>query len=396
VRRQGSLAVAVLAFGAGAAWALAQGRPVPTDPHAPTPAPVVRVAAPPRGTHRVIVRAQGTVEPPTVSDLVAEVSGRVTWVSPALAAGGFFEEGDLLLEIDRADYDNGVRQARAARDRADAALALEKAEFGRAVALAERDVASASALDRRRHAERSARAALEETRAALDRARRDLDRTHLRAPFAGRVRRTSVDVGQFVARGAPLASLFAVDFAEVRLPVRDDDLAFLDLTLGYRDEAEARPLPAVTLRGRHAGASHAWRGRIVRTEGEIDARSRMLHLVARVEDPYGRRDARPPLAVGMFVAAEIEGHVLEDVLELPRAALRADDRILVVDPEDRIRLRPVEVLRRDGERVIARASLAPGERLCLSRLEPATDGMRVRPLETGSAPDPTQLAGSAP
>jgi hypothetical protein len=98
----------------------------------------------------------------------------------------------------------------------------------------------------------------------------------------------------------------------------------------------------------------------------------------------------------MFVAAEIEGRVLEDVLELPRAALRGEDRILVVDPEDRIRLRPVEVLRRDGERVIARASLAPGERLCLSRLEPATDGMRVTPLEAASAPDPTRLAESAP
>ena len=390
------MALAVVALGVVAAWALAQGRPVPADPHDPAPVPVVRVAEPRRGIHRVIVRAHGTVEPRTASDLVAEVSGRVTWVSPALAAGGFFEEGDLLLEIDRADYDNAVRQARAARDRAEAALALEKAELGRAVSLAERDVASASALDRRRHAERSARAGLEEARAGLDRARRDLDRTRLRAPFAGRVRRKNVDVGQFVARGAPLASLFAVDYAELRLPVRDDDVAFLDLTLGHRDEAETRPLPAVTLRGRHAGAEHTWSGQVVRTEGEIDARSRMLHLVARVEDPYGLRHAHPPLAVGMFVAAEIEGRVLEDVLELPRAALLGEDRILVVDPEDRIRLRPVEVLRRDGERVIARASLAPGERLCLSRLEPATDGMRVRPLETGIAPEAARLSETAP
>jgi len=396
VRREGRIALAVAALGVAAAWELAQGRPVPANPHAPTPVPVVRVTEPRRGTHRVIVRAQGTVEPRTASELVAEVSGRVTWVSPALAAGGFFEEGDLLLEIDGADYDNAVRQARAARDRAEAALALEKAELDRAVTLAERDVTSASALDRRRLAERSARAALEETRAGLERARRDLDRTRLRAPFAGRVRRKNVDVGQFVARGAPVASLFAVDYAELRLPVRDDDLAFLDLDLGHRDGAETRPPPAVTLRGRHAGALHTWRGQIVRTEGEIDARSRMLHLVARVEDPYGLRDAHPPLAVGMFVAAEIEGRVLEDVLELPRAALHGEGRILVVDAEDRIRVRAVEVLRRDGESVIARASLARGERLCLSRLEPATDGMRVRPLEIGIEPVATRLDGSAP
>ncbi len=381
VKREGAIASLVLALGVGAAWTLAQGRPVPADPRAADVAPVVRVAAVEPGDHRVVVHTQGTVEPRTASDLVAEVSGRVTWVSPALAAGGFFEAGETLLEIDRADYESAVRRARAARDRSASALDLQAAELARTLSLVERNVASAAMLDQRRHAERTARAALEESRAALERALRDLARTRLRAPFAGRVRSKGVDVGQFVARGAALAELYAVDFAEVRLPVRDEDLAFLDLFLGYAGEGDAPRWPEVVVRGRFAGVEHAWRGRIVRTEGEIDPRSRMLYLVARVEDPYRRHGDGPPLAVGLFVAAEIEGRLLERVLELPRSVVHERDRILVVDAEDRIRIRPVEVLRHDGERVLARARLVPGERLCLSRLENATDGMKVRPLD---------------
>lgn len=396
MRREGTSALVVLALAGGVTWTLARGRPLPAQPHTTPTIPVVRVVAATPGTHRMVVRTQGTVEPRTASDLVAEVAGRVTRVSPALAAGGFFEAGDALLEIDRADYENAVRRSLAARERAESELELRSAELARTIALEERDVASASALDERRYAERTARAALEEARAELDRAQRDLSRTHVRAPFAGRVRRKNVDVGQFVARGAPLAQLYAVDIAEVRLPVRDEDLAYLDLSLRYRGEDKTQPLPGVILRGRFGGDTHTWHGRIVRSEGEIDTRSRMLHLVARVEDPYGRRDARPPLAVGMFVEAEIEGRVLTDVLDLPRSALRADDRILVVDAEDRIRMRAVGVLRHDGERVIARARLAAGERLCVSRLENATDGMLVRPLETELTAESTEVAGRAP
>jgi len=383
VKRERTLAVALVTLTAGAAWALAQGRAVPADPGAEPAPPLVRVSDVPPGEHRVVVPTHGTVEARTASDLVAEVSGRVTWVSPSLVAGGFFEAGDGLLEIDRSDYENAVRSARAARDRAQSELELQSAELARTLTLAERQVASGSIVDQRHHAARTAAAALEEAAAALDRALRDLERTRLVAPFAGRVRSKIADVGQFVARGTPLAQLYAVDFAEIRLPIRDEDLAFLDLSLGYRGDGDARPAPKVTLRARFGGSEHTWPAHIVRTEGEIDARSRMLHAVARVEDPYGRRDSRPPLALGMFVAAEIEGRVLSEVLELPRSALRGGDRLLLVDAEQRIRIRPVEVLRRDGERVIARASIAPGERLCLSPLGTATDGMAVRAVAHG-------------
>ncbi len=380
---------ALLLLGACAAWALAQGRPVPvSEPEGLAP-PVVRVIDVVPGPLRILVRAHGTVQPRTESDLVPEVSGRVTWLSPALATGGFFGADDLLLEIDRGDYENAVRRARAKLAQSESQVRLAQAELERAITLAERDVASASALDRQQSAEKVTMAVHEEAEAALDQALRDLERSHLRAPFAGRVRSKSVDVGQFVARGAPVARLYAVDFAEVRLPVRDADLAYLDIPLGYRGSAaSATEGPTVFLRGHFAGRRLKWQGRIVRSEGEIDAQSRMLHLVARVEDPYGRYDDRPPLSVGLFVEAEILGRTLEDVLVVPRAAVRQDGRIAVVDADERLRLRQVEVLRLEGENAVVRARLDAGERLCISLPAMAVDGMRVQALsfegETGA------------
>ena len=222
-------------------------------------------------------------------------------------------------------------------------------------------------------------AALRETRAALDQAERDMARTEVRAPYTGRVRATSVDVGQFVNRGAPMATLYATDYAEVRLPIPDDDLAYLDLPLWHRGDKAAEG-PEVVLSARFAGGQHSWRGRIVRTEGEIDPRSRMVHVVARVEDPYAPSDGRPPLAVGLFVEAEIQGRRAEGVYVVPRAALRASGTVYLIDADERLRIRTVEVLRSTREQVIVGAGLSDGDRVVVSPFDTAVDGMHIRPL----------------
>lgn len=214
----------------------------------------------------------------------------------------------------------------------------------------------------------------------LVQAERDLARTSLRAVFTGRVRDESVDVGQFVTRGAPIATLYAVDWAEVRLPVPDEELAFLDLPLVWRDGSANPPGPDVRLFARFGGAEREWRGRVVRTEGEIDARSRMVHVVARVEDPHGRASDgdSSPLAVGLFVRGEIQGRVAPGVVVLPRAALRGDRQVLVLDAEGRLRFRDVVVLRSLRDQIVVSAGLSAGERVCVSALETVVDGMQVR------------------
>ena len=231
-------------------------------------------------------------------------------------------------------------------------------------------------------ADRVAEAILEAAKVSLDQARRDLNRTEIVAPFDGRVRDEKVDVGQFVSRGASIAKLYATDFAEIRLPLADRQLKYLDLP-GIRQAFDASEGPTVRLRAHFAGAEHTWSGRIVRTEGEIDARSRMVHVVARVENPYRverSADDRPPLAIGLFVRAEIEGPIEQGVTVVPRSALRDDRELMVVDAEDRLRLRTVDVLRIDREEVLIRTRLGAGERVCVSPLEVVVDGMRVRAI----------------
>ncbi len=334
------------------------------------------------------VNTHGTVAPRSESDLVPQVSGPVVRVAPSLVSGGFFEEGEVLLEIDPRDYRVALERARATLVRSESEYARAEKELGRLLTLRERNVASDSQVDDAENAERVAGAAVREARAQLEQAERDLDRTRLRAPFRGRVREESVGVGQFVNRGSPIAKLYATDYAEVRLPISDRELGFLELPVLRANGHSAEPGPRVTLRAEFAGAEHSWQGALDRTEGEIDARSRMIHVVARVQDPYAQGD-RPPLAVGLFVRAEIEGRRVEGAYVLPRSALHggADGRyrVWVVDGEDRLRAREVEVLRAQQEQVVIGGGLEPGLQVVVSPLETPIEGMAVRAqLEPGT------------
>ncbi|MEE8584335.1 MAG: efflux RND transporter periplasmic adaptor subunit [Acidobacteriota bacterium] len=372
----------VLAAGAYGAWYLVQTRP-PVETKPPEVIlPLVRTQTAVPQSVQFKVQAQGTVAPRTESALVSEVAGRVIEVSPSLADGAFFEAGDLLLRIEPHDFELTVVRTRAEVARAEHRLEIEKAE----AEVARREWESLgggekpSPLVLRQPQLAEARAALASAQAVLKQAQRNLERTVLRAPYAGRVRQKSVDVGQYVTVGSALARLYSVDYAEVRLPIPDRQLAFVRLPFEYRNDSQPKAGPRVRLSAEFAGKRHHWWGRIVRTEGEIDPQSRMIHAVAQVEDPYGRQGpaGRPPLAVGLFVQAEIYGKQADGVFILPRAALRGPGRMIVVDSDNRLRFRQVEVLRSQGEQVIISSGLEEGERVLLSPLDTAVEGMRVR------------------
>ena len=379
------LPLAVLGLGVFATVAMIEARAEPETKPVEIPPLLVRVITVEPETLSLKVRAEGTVAPRTESQLVPEVAGRVVEVSPSLAAGGFFEEGEALLKIEAREYDLAVIRANAAIAQAKLRLATERQEAevarkewralgqGEPNPLVVREPQIAEAL-----------AALASAEAALEQAKFDLERTVVRAPYAGRVRSKQVDVGQFVQRGAPVATLYSVDLAEVKLPIPDAELEFVNLPLAYRGAAESARGPAVTLTARFAGREHKWRGRIVRTEGEIDPATRMVHAIAQVEDPYapGRDARRPPLAVGMFVEAEIDGRRVSNIVRLPRTALRGDSRVLVVDSTNRLYYREVDIFRLDRDRALVRGGLEPGDRVCVSNIEAAVNGMKVRISES--------------
>ena len=383
--------IAIILISALATRALVRSRPEVETREVEPLAPLVRVIEVERQDLAFGVHAQGTVLPRTETTLISQVAGEIVRTASSFETGGFFSRGETLVELDSRDYQVAVRRASA--QVAQARLQVVQQEAEAEVAIEEwRQLGEGepSALVSRQPQVAQARAALEAAEAELEKAELDLERTRIRAPFDGRIRSKRVDLGQFLTPGTPLATIHATDYAEVRLPVADDQLAYLDLPFAYRAGAGAVG-PAVELRAHFGKRPHSWRGRIVRTEGELDARSRMLNLVARIENPYARvagESDRPPLVVGMFVEAEIEGRPASAVAVLPRSALRPEGdgyQVLVVDGDNRLRFRDVEVVRLEGERAIVGDGLAAGDAVCVSPLDIATDGMKVRVAATEEA-----------
>jgi len=347
-----------------------------------TAMPVNTISAEPAGDH-FVVEAQGTVQPQTQTTLVPEVSGKVTEISEEFVAGGFFRAGEVLVEIDPSDYETAVKQAEAELAAARAQLSDERSRSQQA----RRDWEQLHGGERepsdlvlRIPQLEQARASVQAAEAALARAQRDLERTRISLPYDGMVRSRSVDIGQYVSVGTTLGVAFAVDVAEVRLPLPDRDLAFVNLPQPGREQG---PRPTVRFYGDVSGQRGSWTGKIVRTEGVIEETTRLTYAVARIQDPYGLLgEERPvPLPMGTYVQAEIRGRSASGLIELPREALRDGDRLFIADEDDRLEIRNVDVVRSTPERVYLAGSIEPGERVITTAITAPIPGTRLNVRE---------------
>ncbi|MBC54895.1 MAG: efflux transporter periplasmic adaptor subunit [Gammaproteobacteria bacterium] len=328
------------------------------------------------------VSSQGTVAPRTQTTLVAEVSGRVMSVSDKLVAGGFFNEGEVILRIDPADYQVAVDQAQANLLTAQAQLAQEQAQANQAARewdLSGRPRDSAPAIALRTPFLREAEARVLYSESELRRAQRQLDRTTVRAPYDALVRVKHADIGQYLGTGSQIADVFATDYAEIRLPLSDSDLRWL--TLPKPGQLAPADATNVTLSATMAGKQHHWQAEIVRTEGIVDINSRMHYAVARIEDPYGLRGSSnmPALPAGTFVNANIEGIHITGVFDIPLEALRTGNQVLTMDPEQRLRQRQVNVIRSEADRVFVNEGLNDNDSVIVSPVAIPIEGMRVNP-----------------
>ena len=368
------------------AYGLVKTAPAPERVEFEEVATTIRVMAVQRSDVQLEVISQGSVVPQIKSELVPEVNGRVKWVSPNLVAGGYFSEGEVLLRIDDQDYSATVARSKATLTRAEAEEELARFELKRMEELVKRRLTSQSSLESILRNHRIALASLEDARIALDQAHRDLRRTEIRAPYDGLVRTQKVNVGQYLGRGDSIASIYASGSIEVRLPVADRQLAYLDLPLGYRGELASTP--EVILFTNYGGKHYEWVGKLVRTEAEIDAKSRMVTAVARVvnDDDRQEQTQQPSLPVGLFVNARIKGRWARDVAILPRAALRDQTQVLVVSEDNRLHFRQVEILRFDQDNVIIQSGLQTGELVNISPIQVVVEGMRVNPIIEAGLP----------
>ena len=361
----------ILAAAIAAVVVMTGMRPAPPKKERVQLDPLVEVLVLEEMTANFEVRSQGTVRPRTETILSAEVSGTITSISPKFVAGGLFDKNEVLMRIDPTNYDVAFKQA-------EAQVELRQIEYDGARKLrsqgyrAEAEYASAAA-------------ALATAEAELVRARRNLERTYIRLPYAGIVRAKDSDLGQFVNPGTRLGVVFAIDFAEVRLPLTDRDLAFVELPEAS-EVAAAGSIdgPAVTLSAVQKGRPAEWAARIVRTEGVVDEKSRVTYVVAQIADPYRLRGEGRELPVGTFVSARIQGTVAEDVVRVPRAIVRGSDQLVFVDEDDKIQIRSVDIARSDENYIYVRGGARAGDRVVLTALEAPLNGMSVRTQDGGA------------
>lgn len=371
----------VLSLGCGLAYAIWVGKPGP-EPELATevPLPVVDVVIATPLQRSLSVETQGTVRPLREIKLVSQVSGRVASTSPRFAAGGFFDANEALLKVEDIDYQFVI--ARAESQVADARQRVAE-EQGRALQAQRewRDLGSEQGNDLflRKPQLAAAQAALKASEANLAAARLDLERTSISAPFAGRISEKYVDIGQYITPGTAIATVYDTDVAQVRLPLTGRQVALLDLPLSYDNQqaSEAGGAP-VLLRAGFANQLWEWQGRIVRTDANIDESSRLVYAVAEIDKPFAQDvgSERPPLFPGLFVEATITGRPLQRVSIVPQSALRSDGNVMVVDAQQRVQLRPVQVLQSDAHQVWVQG-LEAGERVIVREPTELVAGMPV-------------------
>ncbi|BFM07995.1 efflux RND transporter periplasmic adaptor subunit [Halioxenophilus aromaticivorans] len=349
-----------------------ESTPEPPRPRVVTVAPVQEAAT------QLMVSSQGEVTARVNIDLVAEVSGKVVYVSPEFTEGGTFEPNQVLLKIDDSDYKVAVTNAQAevARQK----VLVDQGAADARVAHQQLAGVKASDLGLKKPQLAQAKAGLAAAEASLQQAKINLARTEVSLPYKGRVRQDQVGLGQFVSAGTTLASIFSTDTAQVRLPLTDGQLASLGLPIGFTATPESAP--AVTLTATVAGAKRQWPARLVRIEPAFDPLTRVIYAVAEVDAPYSENtvfESGAPLAVGLYVDASIQGQSLPAAKIIPRQALRAGNRVYVVN-NGVLEIRSVSVKHTDRQQAVIEDGISQGEMVVISPVRDPINGLRVEPM----------------
>ena len=360
----------------------------------PQPAPSVQPPRPisvevfpaVRTTTRPTVVAFGEVRPGVRTQLVAQVGGKITSIAPAFIEGGRFGPDDVLLTIEDTDYRAAVdeRQARVAAAQVDLEQALADADVARKQLAGQK---SPSPLALKKPQVARAESALKAAETALALALTNLERTRISLPFAGRVESQAADLGQYVNPGKVLGSVFGTDVAEVRLALTTNQLSALGIPIGF-DGGEAGGLPT-TLSASLGGAVYRWQGALTRLDAAIDPTTRTVYGTVQVQDPYGlaQLTSGMPLAVGLYVDAEIEGRLVANGIQIAAEGLRAGDEIFVLDGEGLLDIRQVDVIHRSRHSALLASGVEAGEQVIVSAIRNPVRGMRLEAMDTEAVAD---------
>jgi len=376
------LPLIIIVLGAGAAWQLMANSPKVKRQSVEIQAPMVTTMEIKTENVRIPIQTQGTIEPRTTIQLSAEVSGRIKETATQFAKGGFFNKGEILLRVDTQEYKLAIIKAEATVAGAKQQLASAEAEHKQKLK-EYRDVDPTKISDYalRKPQYEEAKARLKAAEADLALARLQLQRCDILAPFDGRIIKKQADVGQYVRPGEMLAEIYAIDIAEVRLPISQSQTKLINLPELHKTSLENDPVTEVIIRGNYAGDEHRWKGRITRTDASIDTRNQLLYLIAQIDDPYNLRNStkhKAPLTIGSFIQAEIMGRQLTNVIVIPRTAIHEQNTVWLLDESLNLRFRDVSIIHRGNALVYINGGLKNGDRIITSPLDAAVDGMQLR------------------
>lgn len=331
---------------------------------------------------QVVIDGFGTVQSKVEVTVIPQVSGKIIDCHEDFVNGGFFEAGEPLVVIEPNDYELAVESADAAIKQAKVAYERELAE--QKVALREweqihPDEEPNSPLVTRELQVKFALADFKSAQAKLNDAKLDLERTVIKMPFSGRVAAESVDIGQYIPAGQPIATVYSTDAVEIAVPLDDKQLEWFDVPGGYNNGSNMIDGEGakVEVTAEFGGGTHCWPGQVVRTRGQIDPVSRMVYVVVEVEDPFKLSKSRPPLVPGMFVEVDILGSKMDKVIRVPRYAIRNGGDVWV-EKEGELKIVKVEIVRMDRDYAYIADGLADGDVVIISPLDIVTDGMKIR------------------
>ncbi|HBO15131.1 MAG TPA: efflux transporter periplasmic adaptor subunit [Porticoccaceae bacterium] len=379
MRKKLIVTLAVLAMGSLIISATFYFKPLPVRTEAPPPPRLtvdIQEAQP--QPYQLYIHSQGTVTPKREIDLVAQVSGRIEAVADNFANGGFFAQGDMLIQIEAIDHKLTLVNAQARVAQAEEQLAIERGRARQAKReWRELGDEEANALFLRKPQLKAAKASLASAFAERDRAQLNVARTTINTPFRGRVRNTLVNVGQYVSLGSRLASIYSTDTVQVRLPLSEREAQLVELPSAYLNPQE-KSYPHVVVESRQDGTTHQWHGRITRTDASIDLESRMTFAVVEIKDPRLRAStpSSPPLEIGRFIEAKIRAKVIADVVLIPRHALIQKDLILTVSSENTLQFSRTEVIQTTSNEAIL-TGVAKNTRIVTTPVPNAYRGMPV-------------------
>jgi len=357
-------------------WLLGQVQPDPVE-EAPAPDVIVEILTP--KDFQIQISSNGTTTPLTQTVLTAEVGGEVIYRSKKFSEGSSVIEGEILAKIDDTDLQLQYKNA---------LLQLANAEVQHSLQLAEAEVAKeawekmgdgvASDLTLKKPQLKQAEALLEVAKAQVSSAKNKLNKTEIVAPYAGRIQSVNIDLGTTIIPGQPVGALYTSSEIEVTLAVKDNDLQFLSIPMDGRklDQSEQA---LVEIRSFYKGKNQTWIGRLERVDGVIDPVTRMINLIAVFKNDFIETD-KPNLPIGLFVEAQIDGIILKDIYSIPVNAISENNEVYIVNNDNELVLRQLSILKKYSDFVIAKDGLKAGERIVISKLSTATNGIKVNPV----------------